>query len=355
MPGKAKGKKGGKPVKPPKRPAPPPSSDEEDDQEMVLIRGLVQRMEALEKARAIPPPDKDAGPSGVPKPAPKRTRVAVRTQLLKSISDRLAALEHGAVPGGPAAPAPTATLPGVPDPVVPVPVPDVLEPAAPIDPAPAAPAGPSPEGPPAPLVPGSGGAAAPVRILICGHSLVFWAFKRASTSQWGTQLGLAGRAIVCWKGMRGMLWSQLLPAVWDYVGRSPRPDVLVIHLGENDLGKRTGVSLVQQASSDMQVLRAWLPGAHIVWAEWLQRRAWRGVQNLRGIERARRKASAAIGKLVVADGGSVLHQPGLLARFPHLFRPDGVHLSEEGCDIYIRNLRNRLAELLELGGAGRSS
>ncbi|XP_053117097.1 vomeronasal type-2 receptor 26-like [Hemicordylus capensis] len=36
----------------------------------------------------------------------------------------------------------------------------------------------------------AGGAVAPVRVLVCGHSLVFWAFKRTSTSHWGTQLGL---------------------------------------------------------------------------------------------------------------------------------------------------------------------
>ncbi|XP_053141089.1 uncharacterized protein LOC128340206 [Hemicordylus capensis] len=112
-------------------------------------------MEALEKARAIPPPDKEAGPSGVPQPASKRTRVAVQTQLLRSISDRLAALEQGLVPAGPSAPgapAAPAPLPGVPDPDVPAPVPDVPEPAAPIDPTPAVPAGPSPEDPSVPVI-----------------------------------------------------------------------------------------------------------------------------------------------------------------------------------------------------------
>ncbi|XP_053164890.1 uncharacterized protein LOC128350491 [Hemicordylus capensis] len=36
---------------------------------------------------------------------------------------------------------------------------------------------------------GAGWAAAPVSVLLCGHSLVFWAYKRASASHFGTQLG----------------------------------------------------------------------------------------------------------------------------------------------------------------------
>ncbi|XP_053099156.1 uncharacterized protein LOC128322256 isoform X1 [Hemicordylus capensis] len=52
MPRKAKEKTVGRPIKQPKRPAPPPSSSDEDDEEMVLIRGLINRMEALEKAKA---------------------------------------------------------------------------------------------------------------------------------------------------------------------------------------------------------------------------------------------------------------------------------------------------------------
>ncbi|XP_053107352.1 uncharacterized protein LOC128325709 [Hemicordylus capensis] len=75
--------------------APPPSSLDEDDEEMALIRGLIGRMEALEKSRSAPS-DKGAGPSGggVPPPkVPHRTRWAAWNQLLKSLSSRLEALE----------------------------------------------------------------------------------------------------------------------------------------------------------------------------------------------------------------------------------------------------------------------
>ncbi|XP_053168255.1 uncharacterized protein LOC128352078 [Hemicordylus capensis] len=342
MPGKAKGKKGGRPVKQPKRPAPPQSSSEEEDEEMTLIRGLINRMEALEKAKAAPS-DKGAGPSGVggvpPPKVPRRTRGSVKSQLLTSLSSRLAALEEGLNPAGlgPSAPA----LP-LPEPESPVP-----ESPSPLLPPPAAPVVQPPVDTATPLAQGAGGAAVPVRVLMCGHSLVFWAFRRASTTRWGSQLGLGSKASVYWLGMRGMLWNQLLPALREHLDRFPIPDILVLHLGENDLGRRPGLAILQQASSDLSILRSWMPGVRIIWVNWLQRRVWRGAHSCLSLEKARRKISAAIGKVVLAAGGSVVRQPDIAARFPELFRPDGVHLSEKGCDLYLHNIREVLAEGLE--------
>ncbi|XP_053145296.1 uncharacterized protein LOC128342232 isoform X1 [Hemicordylus capensis] len=368
MPRKAKKKKGGWPIRQPKRPAPPPSSSEEDDEEMVLIRGLINRMEVLKKAKAVPS-DKGAGPSGVvvPTKVPCHTCGTARTQLVKSLSNRMEVPEKGGGPAGPVSPTepvdPGMLMPGGPVPVLPSP--GVPLPPLPVDPVPVLPSSVVPLPPlpvdqsalnsAVPLAPGAGGAAAPVRVLVCGHSLVFWAFKRTSTSQWGTQLGFGKRALVYWLGMRGILWGQLLPAIQDHLAKFPEPDIIVIHLGENDLGRRTGLSLVQQASSDLAILQGWIPGIRILWVNWLQRRVWQGVQNVLGIEKARCKSSTAIGKLVRAAGGEVLRQPGLSARFPELFHPDGVHLSEVGCDLYLSNIRKRLAEFVERYGAGRSS
>ncbi|XP_053107511.1 uncharacterized protein LOC128325774 isoform X1 [Hemicordylus capensis] len=90
-PRKAKGKAGGKPIKPPKRPAPQSSSSDEDDGEMTLIKGMIQRLEALERAKALPS-DMGAGPSG--KGGRTRTRGAARTQLIDSLSVRLKAMEE---------------------------------------------------------------------------------------------------------------------------------------------------------------------------------------------------------------------------------------------------------------------
>ncbi|XP_053157780.1 uncharacterized protein LOC128347333 [Hemicordylus capensis] len=332
-PRKAKGKAGGKPIKPPKRPAPQSSSSDEDDGEMTLIKGMIQQLEALERAKALPS-DMGAGPSG--KGGRTRTRGAARTQLIDSLSVRLKAMEErlSGPSDVPVVVLDEAAVPGAlqqEESSAAVEMSAVAQPGA---------------GGAAAPVRGAGGAAAPVRVLLCGHSLVFWAYKRASASRFGTQLGLGQQSRVSWLGMQGMLWGQLLPTLLDYVYRCSCPDILVVHLGENDLGKRSGLSIIQQASSDFGSLRDRFPGMRIVWVEWLQRRVWRGVHSLRGVERARRKASKAIGRLVLEDGGWVLAQPSLSASLPHLFRPDGVHLSVQGCDLYLSNIQRGLGEVV---------
>ncbi|XP_053107647.1 uncharacterized protein LOC128325837 [Hemicordylus capensis] len=96
-PKKARGKTGGQPTRPPRQPVPQPSSSDEDDVDMAQIRGFIQRMVALEQAKKDPS-DNGAGPSGVPSRPGKRTRGAVKVQLLKSLSDRLTSLESRAAP-----------------------------------------------------------------------------------------------------------------------------------------------------------------------------------------------------------------------------------------------------------------
>lgn len=90
----------------------------------------------------------------------------------------------------------------------------------------------------------------PVRILICGYSIVFSAGKRATASRWGSQLGLGlGPAIhIDWLGQRGMRCAQLLPTLADYLHANPTPDVLIVHLGENDLCTGMSVDLRFTAS-----------------------------------------------------------------------------------------------------------
>ncbi|XP_053138945.1 RNA-binding protein 12-like isoform X1 [Hemicordylus capensis] len=364
MPRKAKEKKGGRPIRPPKRPAaPPPSSSEDEDEEMGVIRALIGRMEALERARNVPsdPGAGTSGGGGIPPPkVPRRTRGAARSQLLKSLSSRLEALEKAGAPAGPDTPSePSGPSMPSPDPLgqpaparPPDPVPAL---PGPVSPQPVAPAEQPLRDPSLPLAPGAGGAPAPVQVLVCGHSLVFWAFRWASTSQWGTQLGFGRRASIYWLGMRGMLWGQLLPTVRNHLDSFPAPQVVILHLGENDLGRRTGLSIIRQAASDFKVLRSWIPGVYILWVNWLQRRVWRGVSSGLGVEKARRKASAALGHMVRAAGGKVVLQPGIAARLPQLYRPDRVHLSEVWCDLYLSNIRRGLAEFLEVYGAGRSS
>lgn len=104
------------------------------------------------------------------------------------------------------------------------------------------------------------------RILICGHSIVFWAAHRARRIPIGSQLRLNGWATVEWQGHQGLRWSGgLLPLLLE--GRTgPPPYMLVIHLGGDDLGLVRGKALALQAKEDLHYIQQSWPGVFIIWS-----------------------------------------------------------------------------------------
>ncbi|XP_066475283.1 uncharacterized protein [Tiliqua scincoides] len=201
-------------------------------------------------------------------------------------------------------------------------------------------------------MPSTGSRAGAVRVLICGHSIVFWARKRAASSSFGTQLQLGSLATVHWVARRGMLWDQLLPAFYEFVHAHAPPHIIVIHLGENDLGQRTTLSLRLQACSDILHISQCFRGMVILWSDLLPRRVWRYASNVKKIELARKKVNSYVRRAVLRHGGGVISHPGISYDVPQLFRSDGVHLSVFGNDVFLRDLQQGLRKFLSVWGGG---
>ncbi|XP_060108061.1 keratin, type II cytoskeletal 7-like [Heteronotia binoei] len=173
------------------------------------------------------------------------------------------------------------------------------------------------------------------KILIAGHSMVFWAAHQARRSPIGSQLGLSKWAVVEWQGRRGLRWSGLLPLL--FRGRTgPPPHILVIHLGGNDLGLLKGKALSLQAMED---LRSRWPEVLILWSAILPRRVWRAAWDPVGIDRARRKANRAIKKALCGGLGIYLPHPAIRVEMADLYLQDGVHLSMKGNGAFLNDLR----------------
>uniref|UniRef100_A0ABM5G3U9 Uncharacterized protein isoform X2 n=1 Tax=Pogona vitticeps TaxID=103695 RepID=A0ABM5G3U9_9SAUR len=107
--------------------------------------------------------------------------------------------------------------------------------------------------------------------VIIGHSFVYWAARYAASSPWGSDLGLGAHIHITWHGLRGMRWIQLgrLTAF----GQSP-PDILVIHLGGNDLPASAGKALTLDILRDLKMLKTRYPRMRIVWSTIIPRLAW---------------------------------------------------------------------------------
>lgn len=188
-------------------------------------------------------------------------------------------------------------------------------------------------------------------MLICGHSYVFWAAHRAGRSAFGTQLGLGRWADITWMGRQEMQWSGLLPLLFEEY-KGPVPQVLMIHLGGNDLGLVKGKALVLQVTDDLHLISQRWPGVVIVWSAMIPRRAWGGASNVCAMDRARRGANREIRRVLQEGLGLYVPHPKIRMRYAkslHLYRDDGVHLSEEGTDIFLSDLQQGLRAALGIG------
>lgn len=183
---------------------------------------------------------------------------------------------------------------------------------------------------------------------ICGDTVVHSAGCYAKRSAGGTQLGLGEWLHITWLGQQEMRWERLIPVLCKESGVHGPPDILVIHLGENDLCERKSLEIRRAARRDLEWCKQQFPDTRIIWSELLERREWQGARNPRKVDVARRKFNSSIRTFVIMQGDRVIRHPGITWQQPELYEPDGVHLSDAGIDIWLSNIRAELVNLLQL-------
>nr|XP_033811841.1 uncharacterized protein LOC117365474 [Geotrypetes seraphini] len=179
-------------------------------------------------------------------------------------------------------------------------------------------------------------------VWIVGHSFVHWAGECAAIRPGGQHLGLQHLGIrVSWWGQRGMRWHQLLPLLADFRRRPRRPDVLLLHLGGNDVDSQTGKHLIDTILGDLRMVLEWFPGTTLLWSDIIPRprrlesRRWtrEGRSRVFGMARTKQTARKSTGgkaprkqlatkaarKSAPATGG---------VKKPHRYRPGTVALRE---------------------------
>ncbi|XP_077192432.1 uncharacterized protein LOC143836818 [Paroedura picta] len=192
-------------------------------------------------------------------------------------------------------------------------------------------------------------------VLMIGHSIVYWAGQYASFSGWSQDLGLDDHLRLIWDGHRGMRWTSMLTFVAQAVHRWGFPAAVVIQLGENDIPSIKGRQLINAMSEDLLVLRHRLPSTAVFWSELLSRRTWRSEKSPAIINRAKTKINRSVSRVIVNLGGQVIWHPDIDSQIDALYRPDGVHLSHWGMDLWLHSIRGALSDwLYVLGLAGTS-
>ncbi|KAJ1124194.1 hypothetical protein NDU88_002655 [Pleurodeles waltl] len=147
---------------------------------------------------------------------------------------------------------------------------------------------------------------------------------------------------VRWEGRGGMCWPEPLGTLERLKGRGDCPDVLLVHLGENDLVKRTGLDVLRDMKRDLTVVRQQWHGCHVIWTAFVPRQVWRGARKPGAIEKARRKIYKEMQTFCSEQGFAYMEHSDIRFEDKEFFRGDGVHLSFVGMELYLLQLKEFL-------------
>ncbi|XP_040200106.1 uncharacterized protein LOC120932066 [Rana temporaria] len=190
----------------------------------------------------------------------------------------------------------------------------------------------------------------PRTIWILGHSYIHWAHKRAALRRYSTNLSLCPESFqVFWKGVRGLQWHQLYFHLSGLSQRWPKPDVLLVHAGGNDLGKVRTLDLLFLIQRDLQRFSLASPGTILIFSEIIPRFSWLSSPQRRAMEKMRKRINRAMYKFMPQIGGLSYRHVDLEGGFTGLYRQDGVHLSDVGIDIFNLGLQYGIEQAAEVG------
>lgn len=145
-----------------------------------------------------------------------------------------------------------------------------------------------------------------------------------------------------WHGSRGMNWCQLLDTAQKLLRYKGPPGRLIIHLGGNDLASTPLKELIHKVKTDLQTLKVLMPDTHIVWSDITARHTYRHALSNPKVEKARKTLNNKVHVMICQLEGSFVRHPALKWDACDLYRPDGVHLSDTGNDILLKDWQNAI-------------
>lgn len=186
-------------------------------------------------------------------------------------------------------------------------------------------------------------------VWIMGHSYVCWGARRGDARRDGRQLGFDKREVyIKWLGVPGMLWSRLLPEVKKHALREGPPDVLILHLGGNDLSIRSMVDISRDIKGDVWRLMELFPKTIVLWSDMVARTSWRMARSVEGVNRARKKINRDISKFMVRNGCLAIRHPELEFETWRYLRVDWVHLNDVGLDLWMLGLQDGIQRAIRV-------
>ncbi|XP_069584087.1 uncharacterized protein [Ranitomeya imitator] len=192
----------------------------------------------------------------------------------------------------------------------------------------------------------------PKTVWIIGHSFIFWAQKRASQCSYSENLSFCSSFVqVFWHSIKGMQWRDLVVELESLSFSRPPPDLIIIHLSGNDIGKIKTTDLLSIMRNDLYRLKLKFSSSCFVFSEIIPRLLWAN-SNLSFFDKIRKRVNRKMSILMSLLHGFSFRHIDLEGFTPGLYRSDLIHLSDIGLDIFNLDLQSMIEQWLWcFGGA----
>ena len=128
------------------------------------------------------------------------------------------------------------------------------------------------------------------------------------------------------------------------------PNVLVVHLSGKDLAKHSGKSLVIDIIHDLHLLKTEHPSMSILWSTIIPRVKWQADCPPQSSNTAHRRVNREVCWAVEGGIGTVIGHRDISLIKLELYRYDGVHLSDQGLDLFLQGIQRGLHSVVNSWG-----
>ena len=179
-----------------------------------------------------------------------------------------------------------------------------------------------------------------------GDSIIRWAavhiLEKGPPEDPDFKLGLMVDS-VCWKGRSGRRLAQFKEDFPFLCATSQHlPSVILIHLGTNDIVNTPVQEIQWTFQQAMSLIFKHVHNPFLIFSEILPRLYYKGAINQKKVEKTRKTLNRRIRALMGRCGGHVIRHPMFSQEQVHLFRKDGTHLTAEGNELFLKDVKEGL-------------
>lgn len=145
-----------------------------------------------------------------------------------------------------------------------------------------------------------------------------------------------------------MRWQNLFDELSLLLQEFLVPDVLILHLGGNDIGHVKTLDQIFQIKYDLHQFKLSFPNITLFFFEIIPRLVWLNFP----FDKVRKHINRTMAKFLSTIGGFIFRHIDLEGGIIGLFRTDGIHLSDIGLDIFNNNLQTMVELPAFRGGIG---